>query len=56
MQLQADLEKTMNDCDARLEEVRKTVQFWSRYGEDEVRSAIQEAEAACDGAKFQFLL
>lgn len=35
----------------RLDEVREMVQsnLWPRYGENEVRSAIHEAETACDG-------
>ena len=51
-QQQADLEKTLEDCDTRLEEVRRIVQsnLWFRYGEDELKSAIKEAEAACEGA------
>lgn len=50
--LQDDLEKTMAECDAKLDEVRKTVQsnLWQRYGVDEVTSAIQEAGIACDRA------
>lgn len=57
-QQQADLEKTIHECKVRLEEVRKIVQscpkilsnLWSRYGEDEIETAIQEAERACDRA------
>lgn len=52
IQQQVDLEKTKKDCDARLKEVvRKIAQvnLWSRYWEDEVESAIQEAETACEG-------
>lgn len=49
---QAALEKTMAECDTKLDEVRKTVQsyLWPRYGEDEVNFAFEEAEAACDRA------
>ncbi len=49
-QQEADLEKTVNDCEAKLDEVRKIVQtnLWSRYGQDELRAAIKEAERACD--------
>ena len=51
LQQQIDLEKTIEDCDARLEEVRSIVQsnLWSRYGEEELKSAIKEAEEACEG-------
>lgn len=49
-QQEADLEKTINDCETRLDEVRRIVQtnLWSRYGQDELRAAIREAERACD--------
>ncbi|KAI3352112.1 hypothetical protein L3Q82_020927 [Scortum barcoo] len=52
-QLQTDIEKTMEDCDTRLEEVRNVVQtnLWSRYGEEELKTAIKEAEAGCDGLR-----
>lgn len=45
-----DLEKTVKEYNARLEKVRKTVwaNLLSRYGEDEVKSVIQEAKTACD--------
>lgn len=51
-QQHADLEKTIHECEVRLEEVRKIVlsNLWSRYGEDEIETAIQEAETACDRA------
>ena len=51
LQQQIDLEKTIEDCNARLEEVRSIVQsnLWSRYGEEELKSAIKEAEEACEG-------
>lgn len=44
------LEKTINECETRLDEVRKIVQtnLLSRYGQDELRAAIREAEGACD--------
>lgn len=50
---QAELEKTMAECETKLDEVSKAVQsnLWPRYGEDEVNLAIEEAEAACDGAR-----
>ncbi|KAL1254330.1 hypothetical protein QQF64_016559 [Cirrhinus molitorella] len=50
--MQADLEKTINDSEARLEEVRNIVlsNLWSRYGKDEMETAIQEAERACERA------
>ena len=51
LQLQIDLQKTMEDCDAMLEEVRYIVQsnLWSRYGEEELKHAMKEAEEACEG-------
>lgn len=47
-----DLEKTMEECNVELDEVRKAVQsnLWRRYGENEVISAIQEAGKACERA------
>lgn len=50
--LQSDLTKTTEECHARLEEVRKSVQskLWSRYAEGELTFTIKEAEAACEGA------
>ncbi len=50
---QAELEKTMEECDTRLGEIREAVQsnLWPRYGKEEVDSAIQEAENACDIAQ-----
>lgn len=47
----ADLEKTIEDCDARLKEERKIVQsnLWSRDREDELKTAIKEAEATSEG-------
>lgn len=47
-QEQADFEKTIQECEVRLEEVRKIVLFnlWSRYGKDEMGTAIQEPETA----------
>lgn len=50
---QADLERTIEECDMKLEEIREAVQFklWPRYGKEEVDFAIQEAEKACDRAK-----
>lgn len=49
---QAELEKTMAECDTKLDKVSRAVQsnLWPRYGEDEVNFTIQEAEAACDRA------
>lgn len=49
---QAELERTMEECDTRLGEIREAVQsnLWPRYGKEEVNSAIQEAENACDRA------
>lgn len=48
---QTEVEKTFQECEARLDEVREIVQsnLWPRYGENEVKSAIHEAETACDG-------
>ncbi len=50
MQQAADIEKTVGDCETKLEEVRKIVQFnlWQRYGQEELTVAVQEAEKACD--------
>lgn len=50
---QDELEKTMTEYNARLDEVRKAVQsnLWPRYGEDEVSSAILEAGRACERAQ-----
>lgn len=49
-QQEADLERTINDCEARLDEVRRIVQtnLWSRYGENLMKTAIQEAEKVCE--------
>ncbi len=49
MQQAADIEKTVGDCETKLEEVRKIVQFnlWQRYGQEELTVAVQEAEKAC---------
>lgn len=51
-QLEADLEKTLHDCHSRLDVVRELVQskLWSGYGQDEVLTAILEAEKACEDA------
>lgn len=48
---QTEVEKTFQECEARLDEVREIVQsnLWPRYGKNEVKSAIHEAETACDG-------
>lgn len=50
-QHQTELEKTFQECKARLDEVREKIQsnLWPRYGKNEVKSAIHEAETACDG-------
>ena len=50
-QQQTELEKTFQECEVRLDEVRGMIQsnLWPRYREDEVKSAIKEAETACDG-------
>lgn len=50
---QAELERTMEECDMRLGEIREAVQsnLWSRYGKEEVDFAIQEAGKACDRAQ-----
>ncbi|KAL7865745.1 hypothetical protein SRHO_G00109920 [Serrasalmus rhombeus] len=47
-----DLERTISECEARLEKARRIVQMhlWSKYGEVEMATAIQEAENACDDA------
>lgn len=51
-QQEADMEKTINDCGARLDEVREIVltNLWSRYGQEKLKAAIQEAERACEDA------
>lgn len=45
---QAELERTMEECD-----IREAVQsnLWPRYSKEEVDSAIQETEKACDRAQ-----
>lgn len=50
---QAELERTMEECDMRLGNIREAVQsnLWLRYGKEEVDFAIQEAEKACDRAQ-----
>lgn len=42
-------EKTINDCETKLDEVRRIVQnnLWSRYGENLMKTAIQETEKVC---------
>ncbi len=49
-QQEADLEKTINGCETRLGEVRRIVQtnLSSRYGENLMKTAIQEAEKVCE--------
>lgn len=49
-QQEADLEKTINDCETRLDEVRRIVQtnLWSRYGENLIKTGIQEAGNVCE--------
>lgn len=49
---EADLEKTIDDCESKLEEVKQIVQsnLWKKYGQDELYTAIQEAEKACNDA------
>lgn len=51
-QQQVDLAKTIEDCNTRLDEVKRTVQsnLWSRYGKGKLTFAIEEAESACEGA------
>lgn len=51
-QQEADLEKTVCDYKTKLDEVRELVQskLWSCYGQDELETAIREAEKACDDA------
>lgn len=50
-QQEADLKRLINECDLRLEGVRKVVQsiLWSRFGLEELNVAIQEAEKPSDG-------
>lgn len=49
-QQEADLKKTINECEVKLDEVRQIVQtnLWSCYGQDKLRAAVKEAERACD--------
>lgn len=44
---ETDLDKTITDCETRLDEFRKIVQtiLQTRNGEDELTAAIQEAES-----------
>jgi len=51
-QQEADLEKTVNDCHSKLDEVRELVRskLWSSYGQDELETAIWEAEKTCEEA------
>ncbi|KAG7470251.1 hypothetical protein JOB18_004401 [Solea senegalensis] len=53
MHQQAELEKTIGECDARLGDIREAVQsnLWPRYGEEELYSAIEKAEEACERAQ-----
>ncbi|GAA6087259.1 uncharacterized protein LOC115149571 [Tachysurus ichikawai] len=50
-QQQTELEKTFQEYEARLDEVRNIIQsnLWLRYGKYEVQSAIKEAKTNCDG-------
>lgn len=47
---QADLTRTIEDCNARMKEVQKMVQsnLWSRYAEGDLTFAVEEAESACE--------
>lgn len=49
-QQETDFKKTLEDCDARFEEVIQLVQdnLWKRYGQNEVLAAISAAEKACE--------
>ncbi|XP_049321149.1 uncharacterized protein LOC111193301 [Astyanax mexicanus] len=51
-QIENDIENTVQECKSRLDEGRKIVQtyLWSKYGEAQLLTAIQEAEKACDDA------
>lgn len=48
--LQADLEAGKEECDRRLDEVRKEVQaeIWPRYSKKEINPTFEQAEAACE--------
>ncbi|GAA6097416.1 uncharacterized protein LOC124401004 [Tachysurus ichikawai] len=50
VQQEADLKKTVEDCNTRFNEVNEIVQdnLWRRYGQDEVLAAVSEAEKVCD--------
>lgn len=49
---QAELEKTVAECERRLDEVQVAVQhrMWAQYVEAGIRTKFLEAEAACDRA------
>lgn len=48
-QQEADLKKTVIECAKRVDEVKEVVRtnLWSRYGEEELVTAIKDAEMAC---------
>lgn len=48
----AKLTKVTDDCDQRFDEVKSIVQtnLWTRFGQDALDAAFEEAERACTGA------
>lgn len=52
-QQEADLRKTVKDCEMRADKVGQIVQtnLWTRYGEDKMSTAVWEAEKAHDHAE-----
>ena len=51
-QQEGDIERTENEAEKKFEEVKDIVRtnLWSRYGKNELKTAIIEAENACDQA------
>ncbi|KAK3563890.1 hypothetical protein QTP86_004834 [Hemibagrus guttatus] len=49
-QQEADLKKTVEECDMRFEEVKELVEtnLWKRYGQTEVLATVSAAEKACE--------
>lgn len=51
-QQEADIEETIKEAEVRMEEIKDLVQtnLWARYGKDELKTSILEAEDAIDQA------
>lgn len=49
-QQKADIAKTANECELKLKEVKGLIQetLWANFGGDELSTALQAAEAACE--------